>query len=114
MSLSRRSKMNIMRQIGRKLGDYRRSHNLRLEHVAKQSGVPWQMIDELERGNSALWNAYGLLLDFYDKSIAVELVDRIADSGRLRPINETVKARYRHSEPVVCNRMEETLPTELL
>ena len=39
------SKLNMKRKIGRKLGDYRRSQKLRLDHVAKQSGVPWQMID---------------------------------------------------------------------
>ena len=33
------SKLNMKRKIGRKLGDYRRSQKLRLDHVAKQSWV---------------------------------------------------------------------------
>ena len=108
MNLSKKSKANIMRKIGYRLGDYRRSHNLCLAHVAKQSGVPWQMIDALERGNNAQWNAYSLLLEFYGKSISIELVER-SGSGKIQPIDESVKAKYRRQEPVVHNRLNEQL-----
>ena len=108
MNLSKKSKANIMRKIGYRLGDYRRSHNLCLAHVAKQSGVPWQMIDALERGNNTQWKAYSLLLEFYGKSISIELVER-SGSGKSQPIDESVKAKYRRLEPVVHNRLNEQL-----
>ena len=109
MNLSKKSKANIMRKIGYRQGDYRRSHNLCLAHVAKQSGVPWQMIDALERGNNAQWN---LLLEFYGKSISIELVER-SGSGKSQPIDESVKAKYRRQEPVVHNRVTEYIEKQL-
>ena len=112
MNLSKKSKANIMRKIGYRQGDYRRSHNLCLAHVAKQSGVPWQMIDALERGNNAQWNAYSLLLEFYGKSISIELVER-SGSGKSQPIDESVKAKYRRQEPVVHNRVTEYIEKQL-
>ena len=107
MNLGRKSRVNIMRKIGYKLGDYRRSHNLCLAHVAKQSGVPWQMIDALERGNNAQWNAYALMLKFYDKSISFELTERLPGGETIQPIDESVKAKYHRQEPVVHNRINE-------
>ncbi len=40
-----KSKLHLKQKIGRKLGEYRCNHGIRLEHAAKQSGVPWQMIE---------------------------------------------------------------------
>ena len=120
MNLGRKSRVNIMRKIGYKLGDYRRSHNLCLAHVAKQSGVPWQMIDQLELGSTAQWSAYKLLLDFYGKGIGIELVDRKPGSFRPQEISEQEKEKYRHREPGAHNRSgkagekEELSPPELL
>ena len=107
------SKLNMKRKIGRKLGDYRRSQKLRLDHVAKQSGVPWQMIDSLELGNDTQWGAYKLLLDFYDKGVGIELTERDLDGDKPKAIDEQIIKRYLRQEPVVHSRVDEVPPMEL-
>ena len=99
-----KSKLHLKQKIGRKLGEYRRNHGIRLEHAAKQSGVPWQMIDQLELGSTAQWSAYKLLLDFYGKGIGIELVDRKPGSFRPQEISEQEKEKYRCREPGAHNR----------
>ena len=115
-----KSKLHLKQKIGRKLGEYRRNHGIRLEHAAKQSGVPWQMIDQLELGSTAQWSAYKLLLDFYGIGIGIELVDRKPGSFRPQEISEQEKEKYLRREPGAHNRSgkagekEELSPPELL
>ncbi len=68
--------LHVKQKIGKALGEYRRSRNMSLPLVARQSGMEWQNIDYIELGNKTSWSNYRRLLDFYDKEIKVELVDK--------------------------------------
>lgn len=108
-----KSGLSLKSKLGRKLREYRHSHHLRLEHVAKQSGVPWQLIDAVELGERGCWRAYKLLLEFYGKSVSLELVDGRPSREPTAPLANDMIARYRSKEPVIHNRVEEVLPIEL-
>ena len=92
MSLSRKSKLNIMYKIGRKLGECRRRQNLCLEYVSANSGIPWQMIDTLELGCKSSWYNYQKLLDLYDKELVIELIDRDRKLPALPPADSVSRS----------------------
>ncbi len=85
-----KSQLYLKRKLGQKLSEYRHNHHLRLEHVTKRTGIPWQRIDRLELGEETGWPVYKRLLEFYNLEAMVELTEKVSlqtASGRAKNCN---------------------------
>lgn len=69
-------KDNIKRLIGIELGSLRRERCLCLEEVAARTKLPTAAIDQLELGKLRTWRLYRELLNFYGKTLKIELIDK--------------------------------------
>nr|QIM10789.1 hypothetical protein PlAlph_6810 [uncultured Alphaproteobacteria bacterium] len=69
-------KDNIKRLIGIELGSLRRERCLCLEEVAALTKLPPAAIDQLELGKLRTWRLYRELLNFYGKTLKIELIDK--------------------------------------
>ena len=79
MTINNKFKNEVKREIGLTLAEMRRRRGLLLKDIVEQTNLDWQVIDKAESGNVCGWPAYRRLLDFYDKEIKVELVDKPAE-----------------------------------
>ena len=80
MTESNKKLKNIAKyKVGLALSETRHALELKLKDVAKETGLSWQDIDNLETGHFCGWPTYRRLLDFYGKEIKIELVDKPAE-----------------------------------
>lgn len=66
----------VRRRLGRLLTKSRQDRNLHLAYVAKSLNISVHELDSIEIGcKSAHWRKYQKLLDFYNQTVEITLVD---------------------------------------
>lgn len=76
MTINNKFRNKVKRKIGLALAEMRRKRGLQLKDIMRQTNLDWQVIDKAETGNVCGWPAYRRLLEFYNKEIKIELVDK--------------------------------------